>query len=257
MSSKAEEADAANLVSVPTVKRSRIISTVLAPAVKLWLRSQLEQATDLQVNIATDDRQLLSGAIEQISVVAQNAIYQGLHLTQAHLCGQQIQINIGQILRGKPLNFLAAFSVSARVQLTETDLNASLQAPLLANAVTTFLLTLLQADLPIVDDRPITLQTPQIVLGLGRLTLTAKLVSASGNITPVVIRTGLEVESGQWLKLDRPEWLPHANAQRGLQLHDLDGFAIDLSNQVSLNELTLEPNQITCSGEILVTPNPN
>lgn len=240
-----------------SAKQSHIISKVLSPAVRLWLRSQLEQAEDLQLKIEAGDRQLLSGAISRVSISARHAVYRGLHLSQVDLTGEQIRTNLRQVLRGKPFRLLEAFPVAGQVLLQEADLNTSLQAPLLANAVIDFLLTLLKSDLEAdnsITDGQLTLQDPQVVLNSGQLTLIANLLSASGKTTPVVIRTGLRVENGHKLMLDRPQWLPHAKARQGLPLQDLDGFTIDLGPQVCLEALTLEAGQIVCRGQIWVTP---
>jgi hypothetical protein len=128
----------------------------------------------------------------------------------------------------------------------------------LANAVIDFLLTLLKADpeseLEDLSSEAIQLQNPQAMLGDGHITFTASLISTSGNATAVVIRTGLMIESGNQLKLDRPQWLAHANARQGLPLKDLDGLAFDLGSDVMLEQLTLEAGQILCAGQLMVRP---
>lgn len=241
-------------------KQSQMMSAVLSPALRLWARSQLEQAADLHLQIEAGDRQLLSGTVPRLTVSAAAVVYRGLHFSQVELVGSQIQTNLRQVLRGKALRLLEAFPIAGQVLLSEADLNRSLQAPLLATAVTNFLLTLLAADLGAqAEDAPteaqsLVLQDPQVKLGEGQLTLTASLRSISGKLTPIAIRTGLRVENGRELKLDRPHWLPHATARQGLPLSDLDGFTIDLGAQVGLEQLTLTAGQLVCCGQIWVTP---
>lgn len=240
--------------------QSRLISKVLSPAVRLWLRSQLEHVDDLHLVIEAGDRQLLSGSIKQVSVSARNAIYQGLHLSQVSIVGEQICTNFTQVLRGKPLRLTQAFPIVGDVLLYEADVNASLQSPLLAQGVIEFLLTLLQADgepddsLTQQTPQEIHLQDPHVVLGDGQVTIAATLLSASGQPTAVVIRTGLRLSDGNKLHLDRPHWLPHAKARQGMPLRDLDGFAFDLGSDVSLQTLSLEAGQLRCQGQIMVTP---
>lgn len=239
-------------------KQSRIISTVLSPAVRLWLRSQVEHVEDLHVKIEGGDRQILSGQVQKVSLSARKAVYQGLHLSQVQLAGEKIRINLGQVLRGQPLRLLEAFPIAGDVLLQEADLNASLQAPLLADALTEFLVTLLQSGSTDLLQSPapesLNLQNPQIVIGEGYLTLSATLVSLSGNTTPIVIRTGLQLASSHELQLDHPEWLPTMKAKRGLPLADLDGFKLDLGPEVNIRELTLKLGQIMCCGQIMVIP---
>ncbi|XGW00433.1 MAG: DUF2993 domain-containing protein [Leptolyngbya sp. BL-A-14] len=239
---------------------SRLISKVLSPAVRLWLRSQLEHVDDLQLAIEAGDRQLLSGSIKRVSVSARKAVYRGLHLSEVSIVGEEIYTNFAQVLRGKPLRLVQSFPIAGNILLYEADLNASLQAPLLAQGVIEFLLTLLQSDGS--TDDPLTnhaleeirLQDPQVVLGDGLVTLAATLLSTSGQPTSVVVRTGLSLSNGNKLHLDRPHWLPHAKARQGMPLRDLDGFTFDLGSEVSLQTLSLEPGQIRCQGQIMVTP---
>ncbi|WP_181357501.1 DUF2993 domain-containing protein [Stenomitos frigidus] len=247
--------------------QSRLISTVLSPAVRLWLRSQLEHVDDLQLTIEAGDRQILSGRISGVSVSARNAVYRGLHLSQVSLIGEQICTNFAQVLRGKPLRLTQAFPIAGDVLVYEADLNQSLQAPLLAQGVIEFLLTLLRSDEPAQGDttvegddlmqhtpQDIQLKDPQVLLGEGYVTLAATLVTVSKQPTTVIIRTGLRLSKGNQLHLDRPHWLPHAKARQGMPLRDLDGFAFDLGADVSLQRLSLEPGQIRCQGQIMVTP---
>jgi len=243
--------------------QSRLISMVLSPAVGLWLRSQLEHVEDLQLNIEAGDRQLLSGCISRVVVSARNAVYRGLHLSQVSLVGEQIRTNLAQVVRGKPLRLLKAFPIAGNVLLYEADLNRSLQAPLLAQGVIEFLLTLLRADgesdgendeLAQRTPQEIRLQDPKVILGDGLVTLSATLATVSGQPTSVVIRTGLRLSNGNQLHLDRPHLLPHANARQGFPLRDLDGFAFDLGSEVALQTLSLQAGQISCQGQIMVTP---
>lgn len=232
--------------------KSGVISSVLSPAVRLWLRSQLDQVEDLHLVIEAGDRQILSGAIRRVSIQARRAVYQGLHFSQVELAGEQIRTNLRQVVRGKALRLLEAFPVNGTIQLSEADLNTSLQSPLLAQAVTDFLSALLKSDFA--DEATIVLTQPHASLATGQITLVANLQSANGESSPVAIRTGLLVDQGHQLKLDRPQLLPHAKARQGLPLKDLDGFTIDLGPHVSLQALSLEADKIVCQGQIMVTP---
>jgi hypothetical protein len=244
--------------NMPNSKRGQIISRFLSPAVKLWLRSQLDHVEDLEFAINAGNLQLLSGSIQQITVTAQKAIYQGLHLSYVQLTATQIQTNLRQVLRGKPLQLLQPFPVVGEIQLLEADLNASLRSPLLAPVIKDFLLMLLAedsgSDLTAMNWQ---LNQPQASLGEGQITLSALLIGENGKETSVAIRIGLTVERGHCLILQNPQWLPHANATRGLPLKELDGYQFDLGEQVQLQALTLQPAAIVCQGQIWVTPATN
>ncbi|MBW4540973.1 MAG: DUF2993 domain-containing protein [Myxacorys chilensis ATA2-1-KO14] len=233
-------------------KQSRIISKVLAPAVRLWLRSQVEHIEDLQVEIEAGDRQILGGHIRQIALSAQKAVYRGLHLTQVHLTGQNIRVNLGQIARGKPMRLLEPVPIEGTLLLQEADLNASANAPLLKTGVTQFLVTLLRSSGSEVEEPALNLQNLKIRLEENQIVLAAALISRSGTETAIAIRSGFEMGAPNLLKLVNPHWLPHAGAKRGLAIHDLDGYEFDLGKDTEIQDLKLETGQLSCRAKLLV-----
>ncbi|MBD1844230.1 DUF2993 domain-containing protein [Cyanobacteria bacterium FACHB-63] len=240
---------------VPSSRRSRLISKALRPAVQLWLRSQVEQVEALQVEITAGDRQILSGYIEEVTLSAKNAIYQGLVLNQVELTGQNIRVNAGQVVRGKPFRLLEPIRIAGSVLLEAADLNTSLNAPLLKAGVTEFLQTLLQSGAAgISSSRDLNLQNLTIQLRSQQVVLGATLVSDSGNETPIAIRTGFAIAAPNLLKLVNPQWLPHATAKRGLPLSDLDGYTFNLGGETEIHELVIDPEKVTCQGRLIVLP---
>lgn len=233
-------------------KGSRIISTVLSPALRLWLRSQVEQVEDLQFKIVGGDRKILTGHIPTVSVAASRAVYQGLHLSNIQLEGSEIRVNLGQVIKGKPLRLLKPFPVIGQLLLQTSDLQASLGSPLLSNALTEFLETLLQTngittlgeDL---KERQITWQ--QIDIDAGQVTIYGTLIDTSGTM-PVVIRAGVQLATAQELRLhplqiEIPPIIPSRH---------LDSFEVDLGSEVDIQELTLTPEQVMCRGRLTVLP---
>ncbi len=234
-------------------KKSRVISTVLSPALRLWLRSQVEQVEALQFNIVGGDRQILTGYIPMVSIAASRAVYQGLHLSQIQLEAKDIRVNLGQVIKGKPLRLLEPVPVEGQLLLLESDLQASLQAPLLSTALTELLGTLLQSDgttNPTDDIKERQITWEQIDINTGQLTLSGTLTNAALETTPVLIRAGLELATPQVLRL------------YSVQIHfstdtpplNLDGFQIALGSDVDIQELTLTPGQLMCCGRLTVIP---
>ncbi|NJN48879.1 MAG: DUF2993 domain-containing protein [Alkalinema sp. RL_2_19] len=230
-----------------------LISRVLASAVQLWIKSQVEQVDHLNVAIQARDRQLLSGTIPQITLQAQRAIYQGLYLSNVDLTGQNIQVNLKQVVRGKALQLLEPIAVTGTILLNEADLNASLAAPLLAQAVKLFLLDLLRAGAIGADADNLDLQNLKMRLRPNILTLRADLISTTGQATEIAIRSGLQLRQPNVLQLHQPQWIPHFNAKRGLPLKELDGYQFDLGD-TQLDQLTIDEGGITCIGQLLVRP---
>ncbi|MBF2028674.1 MAG: DUF2993 domain-containing protein [Oscillatoriales cyanobacterium C42_A2020_001] len=234
-------------------KRSRLISRVLAPAVQLWVRSQLEYVENLQIEVEAGDRQLLSGAMSQVSAAASKAVYRGLHFSQISVAGEQIRTNLPQMLRGKAFRLLTAFPVSGEVTLSEADLNASLQAPLLANVVTEFLLTLLPQDGEDVATSKLTqptLRDVRVQLGEGELTFTAILVTPSLE-SPIAIRTGISIKNGNLLKL---EGFQHQPSISDLTAVSKTSFTFPLGSDVYLETLKIQAGFLYCKGRVTVTP---
>lgn len=235
-----------------------LISRVLPSAIALWLKSQVEHVENLQIRIEGRDRQILTGHVPGVQLSARKAIYQGIHVSHIQLAATGIRVNLRQILRGKPLTLLEVIPVQGELTVTEADLNASLLSPLLKDAVTEFLVGLLQSGHAVeeLDDsaEQIELQDLQVMIGDQQLTLGAQLVSASGSTTPIAIRTGLAIREGSILQLIQPIWLPHLRAKRGLPLDDLDGHEIPLGTDVNLHTLSLASQQLLCQGQINVIP---
>lgn len=236
-------------------KQSRLISKVLAPALRLWLRSQVEHIENLQVKIEAGDRQILSGYIQQVFLSAEQAIYQGLSLGQIQLSGQNIRVNLSQVVRGKPLRLLEPIPIQGTVLLQESNINASLNAPLLKAGVTQFLITFLRAggtDTPVEED--LNLQDLRITLEENQVVIAASLISNSGTVNPIAIRTGFELQAPNLLALKQPQWLPHATAKRGLKITELEGYAFDLGEETELEEVCLQVGQVSCRGRLTVRP---
>lgn len=232
---------------------------MLSPAIRLWLRTQLESVEDLQFTIEAGDRQLLSGAIPRVIVAASKAVYQGLHLSHANLVAERIQINLGQILRGHSLQLQAAFPIRGDVRLDEADLNTSLRSPLLAGGIVEFLLALLQEGLdgvnaPLPDAAAVRLENTQIQLHTDRLILATTLVEENAPPRAIALETGFRLEQGNLLRLNRPQLLPHLHTQERTDLNHLDGYTFDLGREVYLEEMKLEQGRVLCRGQVWVTP---
>ncbi len=234
-------------------KKSQIISKVLSPAVQLWLRSQVEDVESLQFKIIGGDRQILSGHIPTVSVAASRAIYQGLHLSQLQLEGTSIRVNIGQVIKGKPLRLLEPVPIAGQLLLQCSDLQASLQAPLLSTAVTEFLNTLLQSNkitnlVADLKDRQISWQ--KVDIAQDQLTLFGTLTDAVQQTTPIVIRAGLQLATPQVLKLN-PFQIQFSPTAPPFNFDDLE---VDLGSEVDLQEIALTPGQLICRGRLTVLP---
>ncbi|NJR41187.1 MAG: DUF2993 domain-containing protein [Leptolyngbyaceae cyanobacterium CSU_1_4] len=237
------------------------IRKALAPAVRLWLRSQVESVEELDFQIEGSDRQILAGCIPKVAIGARRAVYQGLHLSQIELTGENIRINLGQILQGKSLRLLSVVPISGSLAWEESDLNASLQSPLFANAVAEFFLNGLKEsglkefskglpELVPAMNTPGTLQAAEAVMSHRQLTL--KLKGRSPSSLSITLQTRLSLVSGNRLRLEQPHlWADVAGKTSSTQLED---YEVELGTEVELRELRLELGKLWVKGQINVLP---
>ncbi|MBN3891899.1 MAG: DUF2993 domain-containing protein [Nostoc sp. JL31] len=223
----------------------RIITQVLTTAVKLWLRAQVSQISELEVEIKASDRQLFSGRIPSVSVFATHAVYQGLLITQIQLIAENIRVNIGSVLKGKSLQLLETVPVVGDLIVDEKDLNASLSSDLLSTALSDLLIKVLPKDYS--QSQPIKWQ--EILLGNNQIILRGLRVTNS-ETTPLEICLGLQLLSGHELQL------VHIPIKRDREdiLKDNYEYNLDLGSDVDIEELTLIPGKLVCRGRINVNP---
>lgn len=226
---------------------SRIISRVLSPAIRLWLRSQVEQVKDLHFDITGKDDEILHGIIPAVKISAQNAIYQGLYLSKVALTGVNIHVNLGQVLRGKPLRLLAPIPVFGELRLLESDFNSSLNSPLLAPALKDFLIPFLPLDESVKNADSFQLIHPRIKICEGSLTLTGEILLENRKMIPLMVEMGLGLASSHELFFK-----PHPMTE--LVEPSSDDFLIDLGSEVHLEELTLKTGELICRGQLKVLP---
>jgi hypothetical protein len=255
---------------------SRLIGRILPAAVRLWLRSQVEQVESLSIGLDGRDREILSGAIPAVSVAATHAVYEGIHIGELQLSAQDIRINIGQVVRGKPLRLLKAFPVVGAVALSAEDVNASVSSALLVGGLRDFWRSLLQQPgmAQAVRDRygPLALQptvhlkNASIQLGDQSLGLSFY-PEAGGEVAqqPIILGTHLTLIAANCLQLTAARWLDSlADLTKGEQgdggafqenrIEALEGFQWDLGRDTQLGELVVQPERLLCKGQIFVNP---
>ncbi|AFY96177.1 DUF2993 domain-containing protein [Chamaesiphon minutus] len=223
-----------------------IVSSILAPACRGWLRSQVSHVDDIQVEIAGGSRQILGGTIPQVSVVAVGAIYQGLSLGSIDLLAKNIRINLPQVLKGQALRLLEPIAVLADVKFSEANLQDSLAAPLLSQAITDLLTQILAAKT----------QAPRWQIDWGHLQIAPQTLILQGNLTtedrtaPIEIVMGVQIRDGHILDLD-PLTISCALDLPGSQIQS---HQIDLGDDVDITQLELISGALVCQGRIRVNP---
>ncbi|MBE9066416.1 DUF2993 domain-containing protein [Leptolyngbya cf. ectocarpi LEGE 11479] len=253
-------------MAVSPPQGSRLISRVLPVAIKLWLQTQLDEIGDLAFEIQATDRQVLSGRIPGVSLSAQQAVYQGVRITDVTAQATGIAINIGQVLRGKSLRLKQAFPVEGQVAFDGDSLGTSSTDSVLAEGLLEFWQTLLAKE-PVAAEvashygvaAPPDLQLDQYqskleILGTDlALHLVRRQAGVGAEITTdIKLRGGVEVDQGHILRLTSARWcLPTGEQVSSESLH---GFSWNLGEQTDLRSLTIQNDRLTCQCKIMVQP---
>ena len=219
--------------------KSHFLSKILTPALQLWIKSQLDSITQLQLKITSSDQQLLQGIIPKIYLKSEFAIYQGLHFDQISLIAEQLQVNITQILKGHSLQLLHPLPISGQVRITETHLNDSLRSSLLQSGLQDFLASLLKSN------SFSSLQWEQITLQSNQFLLEGKPPQSPKN--PVFIQATVDLISPQHLLIS-----PITVQGLALNQEELTPVEFDLGSQVQIQEIKITEEAIFLEGRIMI-----
>ena len=223
----------------------RLVTNVLTSAIKLWLKTQVSHIEQLHLDIQASDRQLISGNIPTVSIVAKSAVYQGLHLSFVDLVATNIRINIGAVLKGQQLRLLEKVPVQGELSQLEEDLSASLSSTLLSTALNDVLLKLLPEHSPnskSISWQKVTIKDSQLVM--------YAIIDTENNPQPLDISIGLNLLSPHELCI-APIYV---TSNTKTLLESSDGEYIDLGSDVQIQELQLLPGKIIFRGQINVNP---
>lgn len=223
----------------------RLITNVLTKAIKLWLRTQVSHIEQLQLDIQAGDRQLISGCIPSVSIVAKKAVYQGLHLSKVDLVAKNIRINIGSVVKGQQLRLLEKVPVIGEISQLEVDLSASLSSTLLSTALNDILIKLL----PELRHNSKSISWQRVQIKDNSLVISAT-IHQDNNSQPLDICIGLNLLSPHELRI--APILVTSNTETLLEKSD--GEYLDLGSDVEIQDLQLIPGKIICQGMINVNP---
>ncbi len=253
------------------IYRTGTIGNLLKRALHWWLRSQLDHLDSLHIEIDGSNRQILSGCIPRVVLTAENAIYQGISLRWVQVTAQQIRLQTGEILKGKPLVLLEPIPANIQVRLTESDINASLEnghhpgnhsvPSLLASALSEVLQSWWQSTHPTTQERlapAIALCQPshptptwmQIQLQPDGLIWEMANQHTRQTAQRCILQTSLQANAPSQLQLSQPQ-IQLDPPSKWLSLQE---YAWDLGPEVTIDALTLETGQLSGSARLLVKP---
>lgn len=223
-------------------KPQGIISSLLAPACAAWLRTQVSEVASLDVQIVAKDRQILSGTIPTVSILATKTVYRGISLQKIKLLADQIEVNLRQVMRGKPLRVLQPIEVEIEATIDNADLLSSLTAPLLSGAVNQLI-----AQVMALPDADWSLVWQDVQIETDKLTLQGT-VQQGDRALPIKICTGIALREGKIIHL--------APLAIDCELVDkpVESYSIDLGDEVNLRKLLLGEGELHCAGQVCIRP---
>lgn len=231
--------------------KSEIISRFLNPAIKFWVRSQLQEIETLNIEIHGGDRNILRGKIETVFLQAEKANYQGIYINHALVKTEEIAVNLGGILRGKPLKLLHPILAQGELKLQKNDLNKSIKSELLTQGLIDLVALLLEHK-AINNPQQILEQYnfnwQDITLFTDKFILTGIIENKKAEKNTIIITAGLRLKNDHTLLFNPIEI-------QGLftsEIMVIDSFEVDLGNEVAIASLIINEEELFCQGKIKI-----
>jgi hypothetical protein len=227
-----------------------LIDKLLASAIRLWLKSQVSTTDNLSIKIASQDRKIVRGIIPKVFIGATNTIYQGLHFSKLEIIGNNIKVNLPQVIKRKPLQLLEPVVINLQALLQAKDLQNSLDSPLLKAGLTDIwhrflLLNKISLELERVDYK-----WDRLLLLDSGISWTGKYLQQDGKFASINMVTNIELDNAHSLILSPlkiitvPELLLNINKK----------LVLDLGTQVAIDSFNLNPEYLSIKGTITVFP---
>ena len=102
---------------------------LLASGLQLWVRQQCDAIESLEIQLEGSALGLLRGKLAGVSLMARRVSYQQLELELVQLTSSPIEVNIGKLLKGQPLQLQHPFTIRGQVGFTAEGLNQSISRP--------------------------------------------------------------------------------------------------------------------------------
>ena len=102
---------------------------LVASGLQLWVRQQCDAIESLEIQLEGSALGLLRGKLAGVSLMARRVSYQQLELELVQLTSSPIEVNIGKLLKGQPLQLQHPFTIRGQVGFTAEGLNQSINRP--------------------------------------------------------------------------------------------------------------------------------
>ena len=116
-------------MSTPDETTGGPVMQLLASGLQFWIRQQCQAVGSLNIQLEGSALQLLRGKLAGVQLLARRVVYKQLHIELVELRSGPIQVHIGNLLKGQPLQLEHAFQIQGQASFTPDGLTRSLSAP--------------------------------------------------------------------------------------------------------------------------------
>ena len=110
-------------------QRSSPVLQLLASGLQLWIRQQCEAVESLELQLHGSSLGLLRGRLEGVSLVARRVVFSSLEIEMVELRSDAIQLQMGNLLRGRAVQLDHPFEISGSVAFSGAGLSRSMCTP--------------------------------------------------------------------------------------------------------------------------------
>ena len=112
----------------PTQRSSPVLQ-LLASGLQFWIRQQCEAVESLELQLHGSSLGLLRGRLDGVSLVARRVVFSSLEIERVELRSDAIEIQVGNLLRGRAVQLDHPFSIQGTVAFSAGGLGRSLCTP--------------------------------------------------------------------------------------------------------------------------------
>ena len=105
------------------------VMQLLASGLQLWIRQQCQSIESLEIDLRGSALGLLRGRLEGVQLLARRAVYQHLPIEQVELNSEAISVQMGNLLKGKPLSLDQPFAIAGQLSFSAAGLTSLLSHP--------------------------------------------------------------------------------------------------------------------------------
>ena len=110
-------------------QRSGPVLQLLASGLQFWIRQQCDTVDSLELQLHGSGLGLLRGRLEGVSLVARHVVFSSLEIERVELRSEAIQVQLGNLIKGRPLQLDHPFQIAGYAAFTGAGLSRSLCTP--------------------------------------------------------------------------------------------------------------------------------